>query len=229
MTIPPPIEAGPRRRLRVLLLEDQDALRIGLRTVLSDAGLEVVATCRDCATARRLLPSTRPDVVVLELRLPSLGCDGLQFCREVTSAPGAVPVVVFTGCADPMTAERARAAGASAYVVKRASVQSMVDVVRSVAAGQPPRSFMIDPGQVLDRDLRRLLEARLTSREAEVLVLVIDGHSNRQVADRLDLAEATIKNVLHGAMAKLGFRSRTQAVAFGTRLRVRTGADDGWT
>jgi two-component system, NarL family, response regulator DevR len=126
-------------------------------------------------------------------------------------------------------AEWARAVGASAYVVKRASAAAIARTVRQVAAGHPPSSFVVDPGRAHDPDLRRLLDARLTSREAEVLLLLAEGRTNRQMAEAVSLAEATVKNHLHSALSKLGFARRGQAVAFTTRLRWRTGQDDGWT
>jgi two-component system, NarL family, response regulator DevR len=222
--------SGPDGGVRLVVVDDCEVSRIGLSVVLDEQpDLEVVGACSDCRTAHDLVGRHRPDVVVADLNLVGPDCDGLDLCRNISTGDGAIPFVFVTACADPLVAEWARAVGASAYVVKRATAAAIARTVRQVAAGHPPSSFVVDPDRAHDPDLRRLRDARLTSREAEVLLLLAEGRTNRELAEAVGVAEATVKNHLHSALSKLGFARRGQAVAFTARLRWRTGQDDGWT
>jgi DNA-binding NarL/FixJ family response regulator len=213
----------------VVVVEDREVTREGLRIVLATDGRFVVsAACGDCTSALAATARCGADVAVVGLDLRSESGDGFEVCH-VLRTRRRLPVVAVTASADPLVAERARALGASACVVQRASAADLAATVWSVAAGRPPRRFVVDAHHSVDDDLRRLTAARLTARQVEVMSLVGDGLSNRAIAERLGISMATAKNHIHDAMTKLGFTRRTEAVAMVNRMRVRSGFDDGWT
>jgi two-component system, NarL family, response regulator DevR len=205
--------------VRVALVDDHEVVRRGLRDLLDgEPGIEVVAEAGGVDEALTRIGATTPDVVVVDVRLPD--GDGVALCRTLRSRERAPRCLVLTAFDDERALVEAIMAGASGYLLKQVRGQELVDAVREVAAGRS----LLDPvttARVLER-MRRLAEtdavsdelSALTDRERHVLELMGEGLSNRQIAERLFLAEKTVKNYVTSVLAKLGMERRTQAVAW---------------
>lgn len=202
--------------LRVFLLDDHEIVRRGLRDLLTAAGdIEVVGEASTAAEALRRIPATRPDVAVLDARLPD--GSGIDVCREVRSASPEIRALVLTSFDDDDALFAAIMAGASGYVLKQVRSADLVDAVRRVGAGQS----LLDPA-VTARVLERLRTgptedprlASLTPTERMVLDRIAEGKTNRQIGEDLFLAEKTVKNHVTSLLAKLGMSRRTQAAVF---------------
>jgi two-component system response regulator DevR len=204
--------------IRVLLVDDHEIVRRGLRDLLGgEPGIEVVAEAGTAAEALTRCSATNPDVAVVDVRLPDR--DGVELCRALRDLPDGPRCLVLTAFDDEQALVQAISAGASGYLLKQVRGQDVVHAVREVAAGRS----LLDPvttARVLDR-MRRGAEpdelAGLTERERRVLELVGEGLSNREIAERLFLAEKTVKNYVTSVLAKLGMQRRTQAVAWMAR------------
>ena len=218
-------ETGPENsRIRVFLLDDHEVVRRGLRDLLeADGDVVVVGEAGTVDEALRRIPPTRPDVAVLDVRLPD--GDGVEVCAAVRERVPGVACLVLTSFSDDEAIFRAITAGASGYLLKQVRGTDLVDAVRRVAAGQS----LLDPAvtaRVLER-LRTPSEsderlARLTDQERRILELIADGLTNRQIAERVHLAEKTVKNYVSNLLAKLGMERRTQAAVFAAGLRERS-------
>jgi DNA-binding NarL/FixJ family response regulator len=210
--------SGPR--VRVLLVDDDDLMRAGLSAVLSsDETIEVVG---EVGQGRQALPQTRelrPDVVLMDVRMPDL--DGISATREVLSASPDVRVLMLTTFEDEEYLFGALSAGASGFLLKRASTQELISAIHTVAAGDSLLApavtrTVIDraAGQATyDRGASGKLE-QLTPREREVLELVARGRSNSEIATALVIEESTVKTHVTHVLQKLGLRDRVQAVIF---------------
>ena len=204
--------------IRVLLVDDHEIVRRGLRDLLDgEPGIEVVAEAGSAAEALVRAGASAPDVAVVDVRLPD--GDGVELCRALRSTGGGPPCLVLTAFDDERALVEAITAGASGYLLKQVRGQDLVHAVREVAAGRS----LLDPvttARVLDR-MRRIAQpdelAALTEREQQVLGLVGEGLSNREIGQRLFLAEKTVKNYVTSVLAKLGMERRTQAVAWMAR------------
>jgi two-component system, NarL family, response regulator DevR len=205
----------------VYLLDDHEVVRRGLRELLeADGDLEVVGESGSAAEATRRIPALRPDVAVLDGRLPD--GSGIDVCREVRSADPSIRALILTSYDDDEALFGAIMAGAAGYVLKQVRGSDLVDSVRRVAAGQS----LLDPA-VTAQVLERLRSgpatdpslARLTEQELRILDLIAEGMTNRQIAEAMALAEKTVKNYVSSVLAKLGLHSRTQAAIQATRRR----------
>lgn len=194
--------------IRLLIVDDHPVVRAGLVGLLSDEpGFEVVAEAADGAQAVRLAAATRPDVVLMDLRMP--GVDGVEATARIT-ADGAARVLILTTYESDDQILSAIEAGASGYLLKAAPQDEIVAGIRSVAAGQSALS-----PQVAVRLVERMRHPEppvLTTRETEVLGLVATGHSNKQIATALGIGESTVKTHLLKIFEKLGVADRTRAV-----------------
>jgi two-component system response regulator DevR len=206
--------------VRVFLLDDHEVVRRGLRELLeADGGLEVVGEAGTAAEAIARIPPTRPDVAVLDVRLPD--GDGIEVCREVRSRHPEIQCVILTSFTDDQALLQAILAGASGYVAKQLKGEDIVDAVRRVAGGQS----LLDPA-VTARARERLRAepredervARLSAQERTILELIADGLTNRQIATELNLAEKTVKNYVSNLLSKMGMERRTQAAVYAARL-----------
>lgn len=204
----------------MFLLDDHELVRRGLRDLLESEGdIQVVGEAALADEALRRIPAARPNVAILDGRLPD--GSGIDVCREVRSADTGIACLILTSFDDDEALFSAIMAGAAGYVLKQIRGTDLVDAVRRVAAGQS----LLDPA-VTQRVLSRLREgpredtrlAALTDQERRILALIADGLTNRQIAGRLHLAEKTVKNYVSSLLAKLGLESRTQAAVFATRL-----------
>jgi DNA-binding NarL/FixJ family response regulator len=207
-------------RIRVFLLDDHEIVRRGLRELLeADGDIEVVGEAGTAEEGLSRIPPTRPDVAVLDVRLPD--GDGVEVCREVRSAHPEIQCVILTSFSDDDALFQAIMAGAAGYLLKQVKGNDLVDAVRRVARGQS----LLDP-EVTARVLERLRNGpetderleRLTDQERRILDLIAEGLTNRQIAERVHLAEKTVKNYVSNLLTKLGMERRTQAAVYAARL-----------
>jgi len=214
-------ETAPAESIRVFLLDDHEIVRRGIADLLeAEQGLEIVGEASTAAEALRRIPAARPHVALLDARLPD--GSGIDVCRDVRSSSPEVNCLILTSYDDDDALFAAVMAGAAGYLLKEIRGTSLVDAVRQVAAGKS----LLDPS-VTGRLLTRLRDgapqdARLTSlteREREILSLIAEGLTNRQIGERLFLAEKTVKNYVSGLLAKLGMQRRTQAAVYGAEVR----------
>jgi DNA-binding NarL/FixJ family response regulator len=214
----------PPAPLRVFLLDDHEIVRRGVADALeSDPGIVVVGEAKNASEALARVPALRPDVAVLDVRLPD--GDGVTVCRELRSRMPELKVVMLTSYSDDEALFDAIMAGASGYLLKQILGQDLVTGVRTVGAG----GSLLDPtatAAVLER-MRRAAEpagpvALLSDQERTVLELIGEGLTNRQIGERMYLAEKTIKNYVSHLLAKLGLERRTQVAILATELRAAT-------
>lgn len=212
--------------IRVFILDDHELVRRGLCDLVGSApDIEVVGEAATAADALHRIPAAKPDVALLDGRLPD--GSGIDVCRDVRSGQPDVRCIILTSYDDDEALFAAVMAGAAGYLLKEIGGASLVDAIRQVAAG---RSLM-DPAvtsRLLDR-LRNPVEpdpvvASLTAREREILDMITDGYTNRQIGEHLYLAEKTVKNYVSVLFTKLGMERRTQAAVFGARLRSPSGS-----
>ena len=221
--------------IRVLLVDDQELLRLGFRMILSEEkDIAVVGEAGDGREAVKLAGALRPNVVLMDIRMPVM--DGIEATRQIVAADGEIRVLVLTTFDIDEYAFGALQVGASGFLLKDVPPKDLVAGIRSVASGDAVVTPRITR-QLLDRYAHTLLPngedpatgygriSRLTDREREVLVVVADGLSNAEIAKQLFVSEATVKSHLGNILAKLGLRDRVQAVvlAYETGL-VRPGS-----
>jgi two-component system response regulator DevR len=215
---PPNTQKQP---IRVFLMDDHELVRRGLVDLLrSEPDMEVVGEAGTAADALRRIPSTRPDVALLDGRLPD--GSGIDVCREIRSGNPGIRCLILTSFDDDEALFAAIMAGASGYLLKEVGGSNLVTGIRQVAAGQS----LIDPAvtqKLLDRLRNPVKESskldQLTPREREILDLITDGLTNRQIGEKLFLAEKTVKNYVSILLTKLGMQRRTQAAVYGAGLR----------
>jgi two-component system, NarL family, response regulator DevR len=218
---PDDLTAPVTAEIRVFLLDDHEIVRRGINDLLSgQPDINVVGEASSAAEALARIPAVRPHVAILDVRLPD--GSGISVCREIRSAMPEVRCLMLTSYDDNDAIFAAVMAGAAGYLLKEIRGSVFVDAIRQVAAGKS----LLDPS-VTGRLLSRLRDgepkderlASLTVREREVLALIADGLSNRQIAGRLLLAEKTVKNYVSAVFVKLGMQRRTQAAVYGAQVR----------
>ena len=207
-------------RIRVFLLDDHEVVRRGLRDLLESEGdIEIVGESGSAREATARIPALRPDVAVLDARLPD--GSGIDVCRDVRSTDPSIKALILTSYDDDEALFAAIMAGAAGYVLKQIGAGDLVDSVRRVAAGQS----LIDP-HLMARVLERVRSgppeheelAGLTEQERKILALIAEGMTNRQIGERLFLAEKTVKNYVSSILSKLGLERRTQAAVLASKL-----------
>lgn len=211
---------APGTALRVVLVDDQEVLRDGLRTILEvHDDIEVVGEAADGEAGVRVVCEMRPDVALVDIRMPVL--DGIEATRRLTSTAGLdTRVLVLTTFDTDENVVRAFQAGASGFVLKDAPRRQLVEAVRTIAEGDAllapavvhrlVREWVGRPGALGEHP--RLAE--LTGREREILGLAVEGLSNREIGERVHLSESTVKTHVGQVLAKLGLRDRVQAVVW---------------
>ena len=213
------LEATEHDPITVYLLDDHEMVRRGIRDLLEpEPDIRVVGESGLAREAAARIPALRPDVAILDGRLPD--GSGITVCRQVRSVDPGIAVLILTSYDEDEALFAAIMAGASGYVLKQVKGPDLVETVRRVAAGQS----MLDPA-VTAQVLKRLREGppedpvtkHLTPKEHQILDLVGEGLTNRQIAERLDLAEKTVKNYVSTMLGKLGVESRTQAAIIAAR------------
>jgi DNA-binding NarL/FixJ family response regulator len=207
------------QRIGVFLVDDHEVVRHGVRSLIEASDdLEVVGEADTFATGLARVLAVQPHVAILDVRLPD--GNGVELCREIRSRLPAVSCLMLTSYSDDEALFEAIIAGASGYVLKQVRGTELLAAIRRVAAGE----HLLDPA-VTGRVMRRLSNptgadqrmASLSAREREVLDLIGQGLTNRQIGERLFLAEKTIKNYVSGLLSKLGMERRTEAAVFVAR------------
>jgi DNA-binding NarL/FixJ family response regulator len=209
--------------IRVFLLDDHEVVRRGVRDLLETGGdIEVVGEAGTAEEALFRIPATSPAVAVLDVRLPD--GNGVEVCREIRSRHPDIACLMLTSYSDDEALFEAIMAGASGYVLKQIKGSDLVDSVRRVANGES----LLDPtltARVLERIRRGPEEdprlAPLSEQERRILDLLAEGLTNRQIADRMYLAEKTVKNYVSNLLMKLGMERRTEAAVYAARLAER--------
>lgn len=210
--------------IRVFLLDDHEVVRRGIADLISlEKGMIVVGEAGSKAEALTRIPAARPDVAVLDVRLPD--GTGVEVCREIRSALPDLKCLMLTSYADDEALFDAIMAGASGYVLKEIRGNDLIDAVRQVAAGKS----LLDPAAT-QRVLDRIREGErhddrlegLSDQEQRILELIGDGLTNRQIGEAMHLAEKTVKNYVSSLLAKLGMQRRTQAAALAARMAVES-------
>ncbi|RZS59254.1 LuxR family two component transcriptional regulator [Microcella putealis] len=211
--------------IRVFLLDDHEIVRRGLADLLAaEDGVEVVGDAGRAEGAAEAILASGATVAVLDGRLPD--GSGIDVCRDVKSADPSVGCLILTSYDDDEAVFAAVLAGADGYLLKEVRATNLVAGIRAVAAGQS----LLDPA-VVERVTARVREAAsattpldgLTPRETEILTLIAEGLSNREIGARLFLAEKTVKNYVSGILAKLGMQRRTQAAVLAAEWLPKRG------
>jgi DNA-binding NarL/FixJ family response regulator len=213
--------------IRVLLVDDHEVVRAGLRAMIDlEADLEVVGEAADGGEAVRQALWLRPDVVVMDVRMGA-GMDGIEACRAVKSELPEAGVLMLTSFGSEEAVLAALMAGASGFLLKNSGRADLLKAIRAVGGGQS----LLDPS-VTAGVTRRLVQlatgpphpliAKLSEREREVLGLVAQGLTNRQIAERLVISETTARNHVSHILEKLGMSRRAEAAAFAAQLRLAT-------
>ena len=216
------------RKIRVFLLDDHEVVRRGVADLLgAEPDLVVVGEAATAAEALSRVPAARPDVAVLDVRLPD--GDGVTVCRELRSQMPELRCLMLTSFADDDALFDAIMAGAAGYVLKQIRGNDLIGAVRTVASGQS----LLDPrttARVLDRMRASVTRkdplAGLSEQERIVLDLIGEGLTNREIGERMFLAEKTVKNYVSHLLSKLGMQRRTQAAILATELRRTTHPTD---
>ena len=209
--------------IRVFLVDDHEVVRRGIADMINaEPDLEVVGEASTARQAVARVAATVPDVAVLDVRLPD--GSGIDVCRTIRSANPGVQCLMLTAYDDDEASYSAVLAGASGYVLKDIRGQHLVESIRRVARGESLVQKAVTRKVVteLTGTAADSPASNLTTRERQVLELIAEGLTNRQIGDQLDLAEKTVKNYVSGLLAKLGMERRTQAAVYGARI-----ADDG--
>jgi DNA-binding NarL/FixJ family response regulator len=198
--------------IRVFILDDHELVRRGLQDLLESEGFVVVGMSGSAAEAARRIPALRPDVAILDARLPD--GTGIEVCRDVHSVDATINCLILTSYDDEQALRGAVLAGASGYVLKEIGGSDLIGALRRAAKGE----------SLFDADLKaRIVQglaepehvdpriSMLTRQERRVLEFIGEGLTNRQIGERMLLAEKTVKNYVSSLLAKLGFERRTQA------------------
>ncbi len=211
-------------RIRVLLVDDHELVRLGLRTALSiEPDISIVGEAPDAAEALRLVDALTPDVVLMDVIMP--GGSGIEACRDIRAAHPKVQVLMLTSSSDQQAVFASIMAGAAGYLLKNTGRADLVRAIRAVARGEA----LLDPAvtRTVTERLTQLARARaveptepLTEREREVLALVARGHTNKEIAERLVIAEKTARNHISHILEKLNLSRRSEAAAFAVRQNL---------
>jgi DNA-binding NarL/FixJ family response regulator len=220
-TQPTANEAAPDSgQIRVFLLDDHEIVRRGVRELLeTEPDIVVIGEAGTAASALARIPALQPDVAILDVRLPD--GNGVSVCRDIRSALPHVACLMLTSFGDDEALFDAIMAGAAGYVLKQIRGTDLVGAVRTVAHG----GSLLDP-EAASRVMARMRDqatrsdplAELTGQERRILELIGEGLTNRQIGERMYLAEKTVKNYVSALFAKLGMERRTQAAAFAARV-----------
>ena len=212
--------AGASKAIRVFLLDDHEIVRRGVRDLLeTEPDITVVGEAGTAESALARIPALTPDVAVLDVRLPD--GDGVSVCREIRSVMPQVACLMLTSFSGDDALFDAIMAGAAGYVMKQIRSADLVGAIRTVAAG----GSLLDPGaaskvmaRMRDRAAKADPLAGLSPQERTILELIGEGLTNRQIGERMFLAEKTIKNYVSNLLAKLGLERRTQAAAYAAKV-----------
>jgi DNA-binding NarL/FixJ family response regulator len=213
-------QAQDQTGITVFLLDDHEIVRRGVKDMLeAEPDITVIGEAGTAASALARIPALMPDVAVLDVRLPD--GNGVTVCREIRSRHPEIRCLMLTSFGDDEALFDAIMAGAAGYVLKQIRGTDLVGAVRTVAAGQS----MLDP-EAAGKVMARMRDAAshadplagLTAQERKILELIGEGLTNRQIGERMYLAEKTVKNYVSALFTKLGMERRTQAAAYASRI-----------
>ncbi|HMO01135.1 MAG TPA: response regulator transcription factor [Miltoncostaeaceae bacterium] len=221
--------AVPADPIRVLIVDDHTVVRLGLRTLLSHtAGFRVVGEAQTVAEAVQLNEQTRPDVVLMDVRLPD--GSGVEACRRIKADHPDTRVVMLTSYSDEEAIVGAVMAGASGYLLKQADAERLTQSIRDAASGEAtldPRAAgaLLSQFRELSAKQAEAELAGLTDRERRMLALIAEGYTNRAIGEVLHLSEKTVRNHVSQLLRKLGFQRRSQAAAWAGQRRLELPPD----
>ncbi|WP_266169443.1 response regulator [Dyella subtropica] len=211
--------------ISVCLVDDQNLVRQGVRSLLDLAeDIRVVAECADGAQAVQDIPRVKPDVVLLDLRMPNMS--GLEVLQTLSARNELPPTVILTTFDDDQLVLQGLKAGARGYLLKDVSLEQLVEAVRTVAAGgslvapMVTQRLLAGVGRMQNQFTSLEQPDPLTERETEILRLLSGGYSNKEIANSLKVAEGTVKNHVSNILSKLGVRDRTRAVLKALELGI---------
>jgi DNA-binding NarL/FixJ family response regulator len=211
---------GTERVIKVFLLDDHELVRVGVKDFLeTQPDIRVIGEAGTASSALARIPALRPDVAILDVRLPD--GDGVSVCREIRTQMPEVACLMLTSFEDDRALFDAVMAGAAGYVLKQIHGTDLIGAVRTLAAGQS----MLDP-RAASKLMARMRDAAtkhdpldgLTGQERRILELIGEGLTNRQIGERMYLAEKTVKNYVSVLFQKLGMERRTQAAAYAAHI-----------
>lgn len=204
--------------VRVFHLDDHELFRMGVQTLIEHCeGFELVGQASNADEALGRIPAVNPDIAILDVELGG-GANGIEVCREIRARHPKVRCLVLTAYSDDAALFSAIMAGASGYLLKGMKAEALATALRQVAAGYS----LLDPAvttQVLERLRTPVVddEPALTAQERRVLDLIAEGCTNREIGERLYLAEKTVRNYVSNVLAKLGLQRRSEAAAYAVR------------
>ncbi|WP_230884514.1 response regulator transcription factor [Planomonospora sp. ID82291] len=211
--------------IRVVLVDDHEVVRRGVAALLdSEDDIQVVGEAGTAESAVTRITALQPDVAVLDVRLPD--GSGVDVCREVRSRLPGLACLMLTSFADDDALFDSVMAGASGYVLKQIHGSDLVGAVRTVASGQSlldPQTTASMLARLRDQESRKDPLSALSAQERQILDLIGEGLTNRQIGERMFLAEKTVKNYVSNLLGKLDMQRRTQAAALVTRLKAERG------
>jgi DNA-binding NarL/FixJ family response regulator len=211
--------------LRVLVVDDHDLFRTGLRNLLEEQGVNVVGEAENGETAIRLASDVAPDVVIMDLNMPGVG--GVETTRRLSSLAPLSRVVVLTISADDDDVMNAVMAGACGYLLKDSSIQELIAGIKAASEGESLISPQIAAkvlqrlrAQSKDADAAETIRAELSDRELQVLKLIANGKDNAQIARELFISPKTVKNHISNILMKLQIENRIQAAVYAVRSGI---------
>jgi DNA-binding NarL/FixJ family response regulator len=218
-------QADTQHEISVVLVDDHELFRSGLREILEDHGLHVVGEAQDGERGVEVVADLAPDVAVMDLNMPGIG--GVEATRRIASATPATRVLVLTISSDEDSVMQAMVAGASGYMLKDAAVDDLVAGIRAAAAGESSISPRI-AAKVLawirdrrpDRQEAAAADTDLSEREIEVLRLLADGKGNAEIAQELYISPKTVKNHIASILVKLQIENRIQAAVYAVKAGI---------
>lgn len=219
------MEKGRGMSLRIMIVDDHEVVRIGLKTLLErHPGFAVVGEASNAHDAIEKVTQLKPDVVVMDMRLP--GKSGSEACREILAKEPMTKVIMLTSYAEDDLLFDAIAAGASGYVLKQTGSADLVNALERVSKGES----LIDPA-LMNKVLARVREAarraeddafaKLNDQEMKILALLTEGKTNREIAERIFLSERTVRNYIGTIIHKLNLSTRSQAIVYAVEHRIR--------
>jgi DNA-binding NarL/FixJ family response regulator len=212
-------------RQRILIVDDHEVVRLGLRSLLDrQPNFEVIAEASNAKEALERTADYEPDVVVMDIRLP--GTSGIEACQEITEQFPSVKVIMLTSYAEDDMLFSAIRAGAAGYVLKQIGGNDLVRAIEAVGRGEA----LLDPSltqrvfeqvRKAQRDAEASAFAGLTNQEMQVLHLVSEGRTNREIAEALYLGEGTVRNYVSNILGKLGVSNRAEAAAYAVQHNLK--------
>ncbi len=206
---------------RVLIVDDHEVVRVGLKQTFKECGIEVCGEAATAAEALKLVESTKPDVVLLDIRME--GGDGLNTLGRIKLDHQDLPILLFSAYDNPTYVARAVALGAAGYVVKDASRERLIECVETAARGESAwtrEELRRVTGALATPRLAGDIEVPLTQRESEVLRQMALGLTNKEIAKALGISYETVKEHVQHILRKIGVSDRTQAAVWAVRKNL---------